>query len=174
VEEAKSMVLDLKENGMKLLTMTGGEPLCRKDFVLELGSFLNDNSVRYRVFTNGILFDEELASKLKERGVSEIQVSIDGLEETHDAFRGMKGAFKRAIKAIRAAEGEGIKTAARYKHKPTSAGRPHWLIFDRSVCANHLVRDHRCLQVANDAQMGLSSSCLKVAVVFAMSPSRIS
>ncbi|TET91071.1 MAG: radical SAM protein [Methanomassiliicoccales archaeon] len=113
VEEAKEIVLDLKENGMRLLTMTGGEPLCRKDFVLELGSFLSSISARYRVFTNGILLDEELASELKDRGVSEIQVSVDGLEDTHDSFRGMNGAFKRAIRAVRASKQEGIKTAVR-------------------------------------------------------------
>ncbi len=106
-------MLDLKENGMKLLTMTGGEPLCRKDFMLELGEFLNSNSIRYRVFTNGVLMTEELASQLKQRGVSEIQVSVDGLEKTHDAFRGMDGAFQRAVNAIKATEREGIKTAVR-------------------------------------------------------------
>ncbi len=106
-------MLDLKENGMKLLTMTGGEPLTRRDFVLELGRFLNSHGIRYRVFTNGLLMNEELASKLKERGISEVQISIDGLEKTHDAFRGMDGAFQRAIEAIKAAENEGIKTAVR-------------------------------------------------------------
>lgn len=106
-------MLDLKENGMKMLTMTGGEPLCREDFVLELGEFLKANGLRYRVFTNGLLLTEELASQLKKRGVSEIQVSIDGLEKTHDEFRGMEGAFQKAIKGIKAAEKEGIKTAVR-------------------------------------------------------------
>jgi radical SAM protein with 4Fe4S-binding SPASM domain len=113
VDEAKSIMLDLKENGMRLLTMTGGEPLCRRDFVLELGEFLNANNIRYRVFTNGVLLTEELASQLKERGVSEIQVSIDGLAKTHDEFRGMQGSFQKAINAIKAAEKEGIKTAVR-------------------------------------------------------------
>ncbi len=106
-------MLDLKENGMRLLTMTGGEPLTRRDFVLELGRFLNSHGLRYRVFTNGLLMNEELASQLKERGISEVQVSVDGLEKTHDAFRGMDGAFQRAIEAIKAAENEGIKTAVR-------------------------------------------------------------
>ncbi len=113
IVEAKRIMLDLKDNGMKLLTMTGGEPLCRKDFVLELGEFLHSQGIRYRVFTNGVLMDDELAHQLKERGVSEVQVSIDGLEENHDAFRGMKGAFKRAIKAIEATKKEGIKTTVR-------------------------------------------------------------
>jgi radical SAM protein with 4Fe4S-binding SPASM domain len=106
-------MLDLRENGMKLLTMTGGEPLTRKDFVLDLGEFLNSNGIRYRIFTNGLLMNEELVSKLKERGVSEVQVSIDGLEKIHDSFRGMNGAFERAVRAIKAARSEGIKTAVR-------------------------------------------------------------
>jgi radical SAM protein with 4Fe4S-binding SPASM domain len=107
------MVLDLKQNGMKLLTMTGGEPLCRMDFVLDLGEFLNSHSMKYRVFTNGVLVDEDLASKLKDRGITEAQVSIDGLEQTHDEFRGMKGAFKKAVRAVKLLRQEGIKTAVR-------------------------------------------------------------
>jgi MoaA/NifB/PqqE/SkfB family radical SAM enzyme len=113
IEEAKDIMLDLKENGMRLLTMTGGEPLCRKDFVLDLGEFLHSQGVKYRVFTNGVLMDEELASHLKDRGISEVQVSIDGLEKTHDSFRGMDGAFDRAIAAIETTRKEGIKTAVR-------------------------------------------------------------
>jgi len=113
IEEAKEIMLDLKENGMRLLTMTGGEPLCRKDFVLELGAFLNSQSIRYRVFTNGVMMTERLATQLKERGVSEVQVSIDGLEKNHDAFRGMDGAFERAIRAIGATKNEDIKIAVR-------------------------------------------------------------
>ena len=113
IEEAKDIMLDLRENGMKLLTMTGGEPLTRKDFVLDLGEFLNSHGIRYRVFTNGLLLNEELASQLKERGASEVQVSIDGIEKTHDSFRGVDGAFERAIRAIKATKSVGIKTAVR-------------------------------------------------------------
>jgi len=118
LEEAKNMLCDLKNNGLKLFTLTGGEPLLRRDFTLSLVEYLTSLGVRSRVFTNGTLLDQRTAGKLKENGVGEVQVSIDGMEETHDTFRGKKGCFKKAVSALEMLRDEGIRTAMRVTITP--------------------------------------------------------
>ncbi|MFQ6061487.1 MAG: radical SAM protein, partial [Thermoplasmata archaeon] len=82
------------------------------------------------VFTNGILMSKNLASQLRDLGATEVQISIDGLEETHDSFRGRKGAFKKAVRAIEATKLEGIKTAVRVTMTEQNCGEiPRMLEF---------------------------------------------
>ncbi len=80
--------------GLRLL-ITGGEPLLHSEFA-EINGMLPGFSVRKALFTNGFLLDRNIAEGLN---VDEIQVSIDGLESSHDALRG-KGSFKRAVRAV--------------------------------------------------------------------------
>ena len=68
VDEAKVMIDQLAEAGMKLFAFTGGEPLLRKDFVLELVEYLSKLEVYSRLFTNGYMLTEELAWEFKRRG----------------------------------------------------------------------------------------------------------
>jgi radical SAM protein with 4Fe4S-binding SPASM domain len=113
LEEAKKMAVELKENGAKLMTLTGGEPLLRKQFTLDYVAFLNSLRIYTRLFTNGYLLTEDIAQKLKENGVNEVQISIDGLTEVHDNFRGVSGSFERCIMAIGHLRSEGIRTIIR-------------------------------------------------------------
>ena len=50
--------------------------------------------------SNAILITPEVARMLKRCGMNTISVSIDGLPETHDRIRGLKGAYKRAMEGI--------------------------------------------------------------------------
>lgn len=113
LEEAKDMVLDLKESGMKMITLTGGEPLCRREFTLDLATFLGEQGIRYRVFSNGLTMDEEVAEHLKQNDAYEFQVSLDGLRDSHDTFRGTSGAFDKAIAALKTAKMAGLRTTVR-------------------------------------------------------------
>lgn len=118
IQEAKNMVLDLKENGLKILTLTGGEPLLRKNFTFELVQFLKEQGVYSRVFTNGTMITPECAEKLKECGLREAQVSIDGVQDTHDGWRGVPGSYEQAINAIKNLKAAGIRTAMRITVMP--------------------------------------------------------
>lgn len=83
--------------GLRLL-ITGGEPLLHRGFG-EINAMLPDYALRKVLFTNGTLLTGEV---LRALNVHEIQVSIDGLEEAHDALRG-RGGFKMAMRGVRAA-----------------------------------------------------------------------
>jgi len=113
LDEAKEMINELKAAGAKMITLTGGEPLLRKDFVLDIVEHLRDRQLFSRVFTNGILLTKELATKLSERGLNEVQVSIDGLPNTHDSFRGAPNNFDRSVRAIKISADTSLSTYVR-------------------------------------------------------------
>ena len=88
------------------LSLTGGEPFLRKDIKKICEIFHNKNGCNdIGIATNGFLTDRVVStceSILKSnllRSFS-VQVSLDGLKNTHDEIRGVKGGFDKAIKTI--------------------------------------------------------------------------
>ncbi len=88
------------------LCITGGEPLLRKDFFDILG-YANDLGYNWGMTSNATLIDKEKAHLLRECGMKTISVSIDGLKESHDAFRQTPGGYDKAMKGIEALIEEG-------------------------------------------------------------------
>jgi len=99
-EEAKEFIDDLADYNVPVLLFSGGEPLMRDDLD-ELIGYAIDKDLRVTISTNGTLITEERAEKFKELGVSYVGISLDGLEETNNRFRGSEDAFERALKGIR-------------------------------------------------------------------------
>lgn len=90
------------------ISLTGGEPLIRKDFFRLLEKCYESRSYfTYHVMTNGCLIDKEVVRKLKELGVRSVQISLEGLEEKNDSIRG-KGTFNKICNAIKALVEESI------------------------------------------------------------------
>lgn len=81
--------------GLRVL-ITGGEPLLHSEFQT-INRMLPDFRVRKVLFSNGLLMNRAL---LKDLHVDEIQISIDGLEDAHDALRG-RGSFRKAMAGLR-------------------------------------------------------------------------
>ncbi|UCF78300.1 MAG: radical SAM protein [Candidatus Eiseniibacteriota bacterium] len=112
-EEARRMIDDLAEFGVPVLLFSGGEPLLRKD-LYELGDYAVSKGLRTVISTNGVLITEETAKRIKASGFSYVGVSLDGMEETNDCFRGKKGAFRDALTAIRNCREAGVKVGLRF------------------------------------------------------------
>jgi len=112
-EEAKAMIADLAAFGAPVLLFSGGEPLTRPDLV-ELAQFAVDQGMRAVISTNGTLITPQIARDLKAVGLSYVGVSIDGIEATHNRFRGKAGAFAAALQGIRACRDLGIKVGVRF------------------------------------------------------------
>ncbi|MDD6082629.1 MAG: radical SAM protein [Oscillospiraceae bacterium] len=81
------------------LCVTGGEPLLRKDF-FEIMDDANKLGYLWGMTSNGILITPDVAKDLKRTGMKTISISIDGNEETHDAFRRTPGGWKKAMNGI--------------------------------------------------------------------------
>ncbi len=57
--------------------------------------------------SNGTLLNEEVAARLKNVGVEDVIIPIDGTQKTHDAIRG-EGVFEKATKSARAVRNAGL------------------------------------------------------------------
>jgi MoaA/NifB/PqqE/SkfB family radical SAM enzyme len=90
---------DMRKSGVINVRFTGGEPTARDDWS-EICAFAHDLGLIVSLNTNGI-FDDPAGTvkKIAALGLEQVTVSIDGLEETHDALRG-KGAFNAALQNI--------------------------------------------------------------------------
>jgi len=106
--EAKRLLDDISNWGIRLLIFDGGEPLCREDF-FEISKYATQRGLRVVMGSNGTLIDKNVAIKLKNSGVMAVQISIDGAnQKTHDQFRGEKGAYDKALQGARACMDVGL------------------------------------------------------------------
>jgi len=111
--EARALIDDLAHFGVPVLLFSGGEPLLRED-LYQLGDYASSRGIRTVISTNGTLLDHHAARKIKEAGFAYVGVSLDGLEEVHDRFRGRRGAFQSALSGIRECRELGIKVGIRF------------------------------------------------------------
>ncbi|MEM0488099.1 MAG: radical SAM protein [Candidatus Bathyarchaeia archaeon] len=101
-EEAKLLINQIAEVSRPLLILSGGEPLLRED-IFELIQYGTERGLRMAMGSNGMLIDDEVARKLKKVGIKTVSISLDSsIPEQHDEFRGVKGSWERAIRAIKA------------------------------------------------------------------------
>lgn len=98
--EAKQFIDDLADFNVPVLLFSGGEPLIRPDF-FELADYAAKKGVRPTLSTNGTLITPEVARKIKDIGVGYVGISLDGLREVNDKFRGKAGAFEAAMNGIK-------------------------------------------------------------------------
>ncbi len=111
-DEGLRLLDDLAEFGVPVILFSGGEPLMHPR-IMDLIAHARSLEMRAVLSTNGTLITNDVASQLKEFGLSYVGVSLDGLEQTNDRFRGMQGAFARALEGIRNCQSVGIKVGLR-------------------------------------------------------------
>ena len=111
--EALTMLDDLAGFGVPVVLFSGGEPLVREDLV-DLAGHAVHKGMRAVISTNGTLITQDKAMELKDVGLSYVGVSLDGLEEVNDRFRGKKGAFRAAMEGIRNCREAGLKVGLRF------------------------------------------------------------
>ncbi|MBR4741859.1 MAG: 12,18-didecarboxysiroheme deacetylase [Desulfovibrio sp.] len=119
--QAKAMIADLADYGCPVMLFSGGEPLVREDLV-DLAKFATQKGMRAVISTNGTLITKEKAKELKAVGLSYVGISLDGLEEVHDHFRGVRGAFKQALVGIANCQAEGLKVGLRFTMNKRNVG----------------------------------------------------
>ena len=112
-EQSLKMIDDLADFGVPVILFSGGEPLVHPRLA-EYAEYAVKKGMRAVISTNGTLITAEKAKVLKEIGLSYVGISLDGLEETHDKFRGLKGAFKKAMQGIKNCQAAGIKVGLRF------------------------------------------------------------
>jgi len=110
--EALAFLDDIAAFGSPALLLSGGEPFMRPD-LLELMGEARSRGLAVTISSNGTLVTAEGARAVAEAGVRYVGISVDGLEADHDAFRGRRGAYRRAMAGIAALKAEGVRVGIR-------------------------------------------------------------
>jgi heme d1 biosynthesis radical SAM protein NirJ len=112
-EEVFKTLDDLKAFGVRMLILSGGEPLLRRD-IFEISRRAKEMGFFLCLSTNGTLIEDWLADKIAEAGYDYVGISIDGMRESHDIVRRRQGAFDSSIAALRALRDRQVKVGVRF------------------------------------------------------------
>ena len=132
-EDLDIALLSKLPDSLRYVNISGGEPFLRKDLP-EVIEAVTKACPRAQIIisTNAILPGAKLREKMAAiRGISPgigIAVSIDGLGETHERVRGVKGVFDRAVSLIEGLKEDGMQNI-----------RIAFTIFDENVRDYHEV-----------------------------------
>jgi MoaA/NifB/PqqE/SkfB family radical SAM enzyme len=77
IETAKSAIDWLKSIGCRVIPIMGGEPLMRKDFILEVIRYGAENGFFMYLPTNGYLLDKAFIDEVGRAGVAAINLAVD-------------------------------------------------------------------------------------------------
>jgi len=119
--EGKALIDDLAQFGAPVMLFSGGEPLVRKDLP-ELAAYAVDKGMRAVISTNGTLITANVAKTLKSIGLSYVGISLDGMQDINDKFRGVPGAYDKALDGIRNCQDAGIKVGLRFTINKVNVG----------------------------------------------------
>ena len=91
-----------------VLSISGGEPLLRKD-IHEIIKGVRPYCHYLVMVTNGTILTEEVADRLSMAGLNQLAVSLDFADERHDEARGVTGLFKKVSKMVPRLASKGYK-----------------------------------------------------------------
>lgn len=90
------------------LAITGGDPLLF-DEIWAFLEYLRERKQKFILLGNPFHLTNDICFRLHHLGCKSYQMSLDGLEQTHDSIR-RKGSFKETVRAIPLLKEAGIKT----------------------------------------------------------------
>jgi MoaA/NifB/PqqE/SkfB family radical SAM enzyme len=125
VEEVSSIVRDMKKLKTTRIAFSGGEPTLHPDLARILEAAVEEGFSPDFV-SNGTLITEELAEKVQGL-VRCVLISVDGPEDYHDSFRGMKGAFQKTMKGIAALKKKDVPFALQFTVTKESFPYIEWI-----------------------------------------------
>lgn len=109
LEQLKGILEKFQRRGLDQVQLSGGEPLCRLDDVIALLASARPGT-DFWLLTSGWALNLEKARRLKEAGLTGVNVSLDHWDEgKHNAFRGNSKSFRWAREA--AANGRRVDLA---------------------------------------------------------------
>ena len=109
IHHLKSILSDFRGNGGEFVTFTGGEPMMRKDFI-DLLQFSKEIGLMNTILTNGLLWSQEDINRAV-KYIDEIQISIDGVDDTTNSHVRGKGNFDTALRTAKIFAAYGVKVS---------------------------------------------------------------
>jgi radical SAM protein with 4Fe4S-binding SPASM domain len=109
--EALDLVRQMAELEVTEVILIGGEAYLRDDW-LTIAREVVARGMECNMTTGGRGMTRQRAQAARAAGIRNVSVSVDGLEATHDALRGVAGAYRSAINALRHLKEAGIAITA--------------------------------------------------------------
>ncbi|MDR0605395.1 MAG: radical SAM protein [Bacteroidales bacterium] len=115
IEKTKDLIAQLKDIGVRVLELTGGEPLVHPGFK-EILEFACESFEYISIMTNGSLFRKEFYDIVSKHNKKiGIRISVDGMTSTtNDLIRQVKGTKNRTFKAIEKLINLGVNVGVTY------------------------------------------------------------
>ncbi|CAM2069472.1 heme d1 biosynthesis radical SAM protein NirJ [Sulfidibacter corallicola] len=110
--QAFEVVDDLATLNPPMVILSGGEPLMRPDF-FDIAAYASDRGLRLTLSSNGCLIDDAAVARIRALGFAYVGISLDGIGDVHDRFRGEPGSFDASLAGIRRCIGAGLSTGIR-------------------------------------------------------------
>jgi heme d1 biosynthesis radical SAM protein NirJ len=112
-QEVYAVMDDLKRFGVRVLILSGGEPLLRGD-LFDIARRAKAMGFYTALSSNGTLIDKAMVGRIADINFDYVGISLDGLRETHDRFRRSPGAFDKSLAGIRLLRNAGLKVGMRF------------------------------------------------------------
>jgi len=110
-QECFDLIDELAALGCEELTLSGGEPLIRPDW-RELAAHTVEAGIKSYLITNGYAVTQDTVNDFKRLGFTNVGVSFDGTEKTHNYIRQRDDSYERAANAMRMMTESGVKYCA--------------------------------------------------------------
>ncbi|MCF6095172.1 radical SAM protein [Microaerobacter geothermalis] len=113
-DEAMDVIRDIGQMSAAQLVFQGGEPLLRQDLP-KLIAMADKMNISVSMTTNGSLLTKEKAVQLKEMGLRQINLCLEGAtHETHDRFHSKNGSFDTVLYATEIGNQSGFRVQYNY------------------------------------------------------------
>ena len=109
--EIKDVIRQLADAGTFFLSISGGEPLLRRD-CFEILEYARELRFNVKLKTNAVMIGAKEAARLKRLGIEQVQISIySDRPEIHDAITKLPGSLRRSLEGIRHLKANGVKVS---------------------------------------------------------------
>lgn len=105
-ENILNLIKDLYDNNTEEIYISGGEPLLYP-YIDDAILYANSLGIKVTLATNALEVPKHLETIKK--GVQLVSISLDGIGETHDNFRGVLGAFDNCVKVFKLLKENNVK-----------------------------------------------------------------
>lgn len=158
---------DLAQMGVMLLTISGGEPTLRSDF-LHLVGYARRLRFAVKIYSNALNITQSLAEELGRLAVQEVQISLySHVAEVHDGVTRVPGSFENVVAATKHLRAAGVHVVLKTPLMQCNAdGVSEYIDFVKSLDADYALDPKlnpredgdiapRALSIAREAHLSL-------------------
>lgn len=110
VDECLNIASELLDLGCKRVTFIGGEVFLYKGWE-KIARRLSNGGIKVNIVTNASLLGNNQIDQIKYAQLTNVGISLDGMEKNHNRIRNSKDSFQRVLKAFRLLNNEKIPIA---------------------------------------------------------------